>query len=178
MKIPVGLFLFLLLTVGRTQSYFGRRTVFARYLAGASAWLSVALGRVSGAGCGTQQARIAFWFLLFGGRHRTSCSKVQCSVCWRGVCTVLGRHGEVRGILISVLGHSGPCLYGSGAGRVSISHLGRISCSRAPWRSARTPRAALRLNRGRGGNARSSPTQKACGGQPRSRRPPGGRVAA
>ena len=129
-------------------------------------------------GRAVEQARIAFWFLLFGGRHRTSCSKVQCSVCWRGVCTVLGRHGEVRGILISVLGHSGPCLYGSGAGRVSISHLGRISCSRAPWRSARTPRAALRLNRGRGGNARSSPTQKACGGQPRSRRPPGGRVAA
>ena len=48
-----------------------------------------------------------------------------------------GPHGEVlvRGILISVLGHSGPSLYGSGPGRVSISHLGRISCSRAPRRS-------------------------------------------
>ena len=48
-----------------------------------------------------------------------------------------GPHGEVRGILISVLGLSGPSLYGSGAGRVSISHLGRIFCSRAPRRSAR-----------------------------------------
>ena len=94
-----------------------------------------------------------------------------------------GPHGEVlvRGILISVLGHSGPSLYGSGPGRVSISHLGRISCSRAPRRSARhtTGSAPTKSrSRARGGNARSSPTKKACGGQPRSRRPPGGRVAA
>ena len=94
-----------------------------------------------------------------------------------------GPHGEVlvRGILISVLGHSGPSLYVSGPGRVSISHLGRISCSRAPRRSARhtTGSAPTKSrSRARGGNARSSPTKKACGGQPRSRRPPGGRVAA
>ena len=63
-----------------------------------------------------------------------------------------GPHGEVlvRGILISVLGHSGPSLYGSGPGRVSISHLGRLSWSRAPRRSARhTAGSALTKSRPR-----------------------------
>ena len=55
---------------------------------------------------------------------------------WRGVRRS-GPHSEVRGILISVLGLSGPSLYGSGPGHVSISHLGRLSWSRAPRRSAR-----------------------------------------
>ena len=48
-----------------------------------------------------------------------------------------GPHGEVRGILISVLGHSGPSLYGSGAGRVSIARLAEAPFTRAPRRSAR-----------------------------------------
>ena len=36
---------------------------------------------------------------------------------WRGLRRS-GPHSEVRDILISILGHSGPSLYGSGASRV------------------------------------------------------------
>jgi hypothetical protein len=89
-----------------------------------------------------------------------------------------GPHGEVRGILISVLGHSGPSLYGSGAGRVSIARLAEAPFTRAPRRSAATERGVLRPDQGHGGHARSSPTQSACDEEPGSRRPPGGRVAA
>jgi hypothetical protein len=48
-----------------------------------------------------------------------------------------GPHGEVREILISVLGHSGPSLYGSGPGRVSIARLAEAPFTRAPRHSAR-----------------------------------------
>ena len=89
-----------------------------------------------------------------------------------------GPHGEVRGILISVLGHLGPSLYGSGAGRVSIARLAEAPFTRAPRRSAATERGVLRPDQGHGGHARSSPTQSACDEEPGSRRPPGGRVAA
>ena len=89
-----------------------------------------------------------------------------------------GPHGEVRGILISVLGHSGPSLYGSGAGRVSIARLAEAPFTRAPRRSAATERGVLRPDQGHGGHARSSPTQSACDEEPGSPRPPGGRVAA
>jgi hypothetical protein len=90
-----------------------------------------------------------------------------------------GPHGEVRGILISVLGHSGPSLYGSGAGRVSIARLAETPFTRPPRRSARpqSEERSDRPDRGHGGHARSSPTQNACDGEPGSRRPPGGRVA-
>ena len=48
-----------------------------------------------------------------------------------------GPHGEVRGILISVLGHSGPSLYGSGAGRVPTARLAEAPFTRTPRRYAR-----------------------------------------
>ena len=85
-----------------------------------------------------------------------------------------GPHGEVRGILISVLGHSGPSLYGSGAGRVSIARLAETPFTRPPRRSARpqSEERSDRPDRGHGGHARSSPTQNACDGEPGSRRPP------
>ena len=42
-----------------------------------------------------------------------------------GGCTVLGLHGELPGILISILGQPRPSLYGSGSGRVSIAQPSR-----------------------------------------------------
>ena len=50
---------------------------------------------------------------------------------WRGVRRS-GPHSEVRDILISILGHSGPSLYGSGAGRVSIDRLAEAPVTRTP----------------------------------------------
>ena len=60
-----------------------------------------------------------------------------------------GDPGEVRGILISVLGHSGPSLYGSGAGRVSIARLAETPFTRPPRRSAR-PQSEERSDQIRG----------------------------
>ena len=97
----------------------------------------------------------------------------------RGGSTVLGGHGEVRGVLICIPGESRPCLYGSGPGRAPIARLAEPPVTRTPRRYARhRARSAVRPNRGRGGHARSSPPQRACDGKPGSRRPPGGRVAA
>ena len=50
----------------------------------------------------------------FGGGDRTSCWRVRCP--W-GACRH-GPHGEVGGVLISILGWSRQPLYGSGRGRV------------------------------------------------------------
>ena len=55
----------------------------------------------------------------------------------RYVC--IYRHGEVRGILIPILGWSGPCPYGSGRSRVSIACLAHRPSWCAPRRSARYP---------------------------------------
>ena len=49
-----------------------------------------------------------------------------------GGCTVLGGHGEVRGVLICIPGESRPCLYGSGPGRVSIARLAEPPVTRTP----------------------------------------------
>ena len=54
-----------------------------------------------------------------------------------GGCTVLGLHGELPGILISILGQPRPSLYGSGPGRVSIAQPAEVPFSCAPRRSAR-----------------------------------------
>ena len=77
---------------------------------------------------------------------------------WRGVRRS-GPHSEVRAILISILGHSGPSLYGSGASRVPIDRLPEAPLLRAPRRSARH---AAQPTREHGGHARSSPTQTPC----------------
>ena len=129
-------------------------------------WLSRVRGASSSGtnAAGTREPR-------FGGRHRTSPSRVRCL---GGGLRRSGPHSEVRDILISILGHSGPSLYGSGASRVSFDRLAEAPSWCAPRRSARHP---AQPTRGRGRHARSSPTKKACNGQPRSRRPPGGRVA-
>ena len=96
-----------------------------------------------------------------------------------GGSTVLGGHGEVRGILICIPGESRPCSYGSGAGRVPTARLAEAPFTRTPRRYARhRARSALRPDQGHGGHARSSPTQSACDGEPGSGRPPGGCVAA
>ena len=50
---------------------------------------------------------------------------------WRGVRRS-GPHSEVRDILISILGHSGPSLYGFGASRVSIDRLAEAPLLCAP----------------------------------------------
>ena len=89
------------------RSYFGRRTVFARYLL-----ISLARPRGSRSGKGYHRGA-GRRESHFGGRHRTSCCYRVGRRCAGGGCAVLGRHGEVRCILISVLGHSGPCLYES-----------------------------------------------------------------
>ena len=97
---------------------------------------------------------------------------------WRGVRRS-GPHSEVRDILISILGHSGPSLR-----RIRSQSCIDRSSSRGPLvvrprgGQPATVRGALRPNRGHGGHVRSSPTKKACNGQPRSWRQPGGRVAA
>ena len=49
-----------------------------------------------------------------------------------GGSTILGPPGEVRVVLISILGHSGPSLYGSGASRVSIARLAGSPVTRTP----------------------------------------------
>ena len=49
-----------------------------------------------------------------------------------GGCTVLGGHGEVRGVLICIPGESRPCLYGSGPGRVPIARLAEPPVTRTP----------------------------------------------
>ena len=54
-----------------------------------------------------------------------------------GGSTVLGGHGEVRGILICIPGESRPCSYGSGAGRVPIARLAEAPFTRTPRRHAR-----------------------------------------
>ena len=65
-----------------------------------------------------------------------------------------GPHGEVRGILISVLGHSGPSLYGSGAGRVSIARLAEAPLHAHPAALARhRARSAPTKSRARGSRA-------------------------
>ena len=88
-------------------------------------------------------------------------------------------HSEVRDILISILGHSGPSLYGFGASRVPIARLAEPPVTRTPA-ALRPPQGEERSDQigGAGGYARSSSTKTVCGGKPGSRRPPGGRVAA
>ena len=54
-----------------------------------------------------------------------------------GGSTVLGGHGEVRGVLICIPGESRPCLYGSGPGRVPIARLAEPPVTRTPRRYAR-----------------------------------------
>jgi hypothetical protein len=54
-----------------------------------------------------------------------------------GGSTVLGGHGEVRGVLICIPGESRPCLYGSGAGRVPTARLAEAPFTRTPRRYAR-----------------------------------------
>ena len=72
---------------------------------------------------------------------------------WRGVRRS-GPHSKARDILISILGHSGPSLYGSGASRVPIDRLAEAPLLRAPRRSARHARRCATNSRARGARAR------------------------
>eukprot|EP00964_Phaeocystis_antarctica_P092180 scaffold59241_cov57-Phaeocystis_antarctica.AAC.2 len=75
-------------------------------------------------------------------------------------------------------GLSGAVEHAGGASRVSFADPGR-RLFRAPHGAlCAKVRGALRPDRGHGGHVRSSPTQRACDGDPGRRRPPGGRVAA
>jgi hypothetical protein len=111
----------------------------------------------------------------FGGRHRTSCYRVRC---WRGGAPFWASRRGTR--------H--PDIGFRPFGAVFIWIRGRScidrSSSRDPLHAPPaalcppTERGALRPDQGHGGHARSSPTQSACDGEPGSRRPSGGRVAA
>ena len=111
---------------------------------------------------------------IFGGRHRTSATGFGA---WRGGAPFWAsrrgtRHPDIDSrplgaVFIRIRG-----------GRVPIARLAEAPLSRAPRRSPATERGALRPNRGHGGHARSSPTQRPVMGSQGSRRPPGGRVAA
>ena len=72
----------------------------------------------------------------FGGRHRISYRSIRCL--W-GACRH-GPHGEVGGVLISILGWSRQPLYGSGRGRMPFRP--------AFWRGGTQPTPS-RLYRGR-----------------------------
>ena len=111
----------------------------------------------------------------FGGGERISCSRVRCleggAPFWasrRGT-----RHPDIGSRPLGAV-------FIRIRGRSCIDH----SSSRVPRHAhprgalPATVRGALRPDQGRGRHARSSPTQTACGGEPGSRRPPGGRVAA
>ena len=152
------------------QLTWSRRVTRATRVAGWPRWVRGApRSRAKGAGRP---------FFPFGAAMATSLGRIATP---RGTChgerAVLGRHGEVRGILISILGWSRPSLYGSGRGRVSIARPAHPPFWCTPRRSLCPPRCAAK-SRARIRHARSSPTQTACGGNPRSQRPPGCRVEA
>ena len=99
----------------------------------------------------------------------------------RGGVRRSGPNGEVRGILISVLGHSGPSLYGSGAGRVSIARLAEAPFTRAPRPALCPPQSEERSDQIRGTGATRGPRRpkvpvmgsQARGGHPAAASRPG-----
>jgi len=114
------------------QLTWSRRVTRATRVAGWPRWVRGApRSRAKGAGRP---------FFPFGAAMATSLGRIATP---RGTChgerAVLGRHGEVRGILISVLGSSRPSLYGSGRGRVSIARLAHPPSWCAPRRSLSLP---------------------------------------